>query len=288
MVKPDRNNRPARKNDRKRPVRGDNNDTDRSNANRRVEANEEEQTDFVFGRHAVMETLKTGDQQSINKVFVQNDLNSDAIHDLVKLAKSKKLIVSQVPKSRLDLLSDDGNHQGIMAAIAPYSYATIDDLFEVAKAKNEEPFFLILDNLEDPHNLGSIMRTADAVGVHGIIIPKHRAVGLTSTVAKTSTGAIEHVKVARVTNLASTIKILKERGMWIFGTAMDGQDYRTWDASGSTALVIGNEGKGISPGVAKLMDATMTIPMVGHVQSLNASVAAGVLMYQAFTSRQGD
>lgn len=272
------NNRNKPKFDRRKPapVRPEMTDVD----------GDDTQSEFVFGRHAVAETLKTGSAQTINKLFVQSDLSSDTVHQIVQQAQQKKIVVSQVPKSKLDLLSDGGNHQGVMVTIAPYAYASIDDLFAVATAKNEQPFFLILDNLEDPHNLGSIMRTADAVGVHGIIIPKHRAVGLTSTVAKTSTGAIEHVKVARVTNLAQTINILKERGMWIFGTAMDGQDFRQWDASGATALVIGNEGKGISPGVAKLMDATLTIPMVGHVQSLNASVAAGVLMYQAFTSRQ--
>ncbi|EKQ08471.1 TrmH family tRNA/rRNA methyltransferase [Lacticaseibacillus paracasei] len=193
--------------------------------------------------------------------------------------------MSTAPKQKLDLMSDQGNHQGVLLAMTPYAYATLDDLFKNAADKGEDPFFLLLDNLEDPHNLGSILRTADASGVHGVIIPKHRAVGLTSAVAKVSTGAIEYVPVARVTNLAQTIKTLKERGMWVFGTAMDGQDYRKWDAKGSTALVIGNEGKGISPGVAKLMDATIAIPMVGHVQSLNASVAAGILMYQAFASR---
>ena len=201
------------------------------------------------------------------------------------MAQKKKILVSTAPKQKLDLMSDQGNHQGVLLAMTPYAYATLDDLFKNAADKGEDPFFLLLDNLEDPHNLGSILRTADASGVHGVIIPKHRAVGLTSAVAKVSTGAIEYVPVARVTNLAQTIKTLKERSMWVFGTAMDGQDYRKWDAKGSTALVIGNEGKGISPGVAKLMDAMIAIPMVGHVQSLNASVAAGILMYQAFASR---
>lgn len=247
---------------------------------------EETDTEFIFGRHAVQEALREGSAATINKLFVQSELKGDQIHDIVKTAQTKKIVQSQVPKSKLDLLSDGGNHQGVMLAMSPYAYATIDDLFEHAAKKESDPFFLILDNLEDPHNLGSILRTADAVGVDGIIIPKHRAVGLTSTVAKVSTGAIEHVPVARVTNLAATIRQLKERGVWIFGTAMEGQDYRKWNAKGSVGLVIGNEGKGISPGVAKLMDATISIPMVGHVQSLNASVAAGVLMYQAFTSRQ--
>ncbi|WP_225048084.1 23S rRNA (guanosine(2251)-2'-O)-methyltransferase RlmB [Lacticaseibacillus kribbianus] len=248
----------------------------------RDEAHEDE---FVFGRHAVEEALKVGSNKTINKLFVQSGLNADQIHTIVQKATKAKILVSSVPKAKLDLLSDGGNHQGVLVAMTPYAYATLDELFEHAQNAGHAPFFLVLDNLEDPHNLGSIMRTADAVGVDGIIIPKHRAVGLTSTVAKISTGAIEHVPVAKVTNLAATIKTLKDRGMWVFGTAMDGQDFREWDAQGAVALVIGNEGKGISPGVAKLMDATLTIPMVGHVQSLNASVAAGILMYQAFTAR---
>ncbi|MCX2455251.1 23S rRNA (guanosine(2251)-2'-O)-methyltransferase RlmB [Lacticaseibacillus nasuensis] len=253
---------------------------------RSAPTDDEHADEFVFGRHAVAEALREEGASTINKLFVQSGLTSEPVEAILASAKKKKILVSSVPKTKLDLLSDGGNHQGVLVAMAPYAYATIDDLFANAEAAGQDPFFLVLDNLEDPHNLGSILRTADAVGVHGIIIPKHRAVGLTGTVAKLSTGAIEHVPVARVTNLTSTIKLLKDRGMWVFGTAMDGQDFRQWDAHGAVALVIGNEGKGISPGVAKQMDATLTIPMVGHVQSLNASVAAGILMYQAFTSRE--
>lgn len=223
--------------------------------------------------------------QTINKVFIQAGLKADALNEIIKLAKKQNLIISQVPKSKLDLLADRQNHQGVVLAVAAYEYAELDDLFAAAKAKDEAPFFLILDGIEDPHNLGSIMRTADAAGVHGIIIPKRRAVQLTATVAKTSTGAIEYVPVVRVTNLAQTIAELKERGLWIFGTDMAGQDYRTWNANGPTALVIGNEGKGISPLIKKACDGMLTIPMVGHVQSLNASVAASLLIYQGFSSR---
>lgn len=223
--------------------------------------------------------------QTINKVFIQAGLKADALNEIIKLAKKQNLIISQVPKSKLDLLADRQNHQGVVLAVAAYEYAELDDLFAAAKAKDEAPFFLILDGIEDPHNLGSIMRTADAAGVHGIIIPKRRAVQLTATVAKTSTGAIEYVPVVRVTNLAQTIAELKERGLWVFGTDMAGQDYRTWDAKGPTALVIGNEGKGISPLIKKACDGMLTIPMVGHVQSLNASVAASLLIYQGFSSR---
>ncbi|WP_282709205.1 23S rRNA (guanosine(2251)-2'-O)-methyltransferase RlmB [Ligilactobacillus sp. Marseille-Q7487] len=244
---------------------------------------EEKQQDFIIGRHPVMAALKQN--TACNKLFVQSGLKSDAIKDLMMLAKKKEVVVAQVPKTKLDLLADGQNHQGVILAVAAYTYATIDDLFARAKAKDEEPFFLILDGIEDPHNLGSIMRTADAAGVHGIIIPKRRAVQLTATVAKTSTGAIEYVPVARVTNLVQTAEELKKRGVWIFGTDMQGQDYRTWDAKGAVALVIGNEGKGISPLLKKSCDALLTIPMIGHVQSLNASVATGLLIYQGFSSR---
>ncbi|WP_313467262.1 23S rRNA (guanosine(2251)-2'-O)-methyltransferase RlmB, partial [Carnobacterium sp.] len=190
-----------------------------------------------------------------------------------------------VPKAKLDQLVDGITHQGVVIAVAAFQYATIDDLFAAAAEKNEAPFFIILDGVEDPHNLGSIMRTADASGAHGIIIPKRRAVGLTATVAKASTGAIEHVPVARVTNLTQTINELKERGVWLYGTDMAGQDYREWETSIPIGLVIGNEGKGITRLVKEQMDGMLTIPMTGHVQSLNASVAASLLMYEVYRGR---
>ncbi|KRM60427.1 tRNA rRNA methyltransferase [Paucilactobacillus vaccinostercus DSM 20634] len=243
-----------------------------------------ESTDFIMGRHPVVAALKS--DQEINKAFIQEGLKSDTIGDIIKLAKQRGLVVSSVPKSKLDLMTNHQNHQGVVLAVAAFEYATIDDLFDRAAAKDEAPFFLILDELEDPHNLGSILRTADAAGVHGVIIPKRRAVGLTSVVAKTSTGAIEHVPVARVTNLVQTAKELQKRGVWLFGTDMNGTDYRHWDATGAVALVIGNEGKGISTLMKKTVDEMLTIPMVGHVQSLNASVAASLLIYQGFNSRR--
>ena len=242
-----------------------------------------ENTDFIIGRHPAVMALKA--DQEINKVFVQAGLKADAIAEIIKLAKQKRLVVSTVPKTKLDQLTDHQNHQGVALAVAAYQYADLDDLFANAAQKQEDPFFLILDELEDPHNLGSIIRTADAAGVHGSIIPRRRAVGLTSVVAKTSTGALEHVPVARVTNLVQTTKELKDRGVWLFGTDMKGRDYRTWDAHGAVALVIGNEGKGISPLLKKNCDEMLTIPMIGHVQSLNASVAASLLIYQGFNSR---
>lgn len=243
----------------------------------------DDQVEFVFGHHAAVEALKGTTE--INKVWLQNGLADKARNEISGLAKKRGLIIQEAPKAKLDELTNGQNHQGVVLSIAAYAYASIDDLFAKAAQKDEAPFFLVLDSIEDPHNLGSIMRTADAAGVHGIIIPKRRAVQLTSVVAKTSTGAIEHVPVARVTNLVQTVEQLKERGVWVFGTDMNGKDYRRWDAKGATALIIGNEGKGISPLLKKSVDETLTIPMIGHVQSLNASVAASLLIYQGYNSR---
>lgn len=242
--------------------------------------------DFVFGRHAAVDYLKEMDANSINKIFIQKGVQEEFAKEVFKLAKQKGLIAQEVPKSKLDDLTENGNHQGIVLAVASFEYADLDDLLIKFNAEEKEPFFLMLDSIEDPHNLGSILRTADATGVDAIIIPKHRATGLTSVVAKTSTGAIDHVPVARVTNLVNTVKMMKEQGFWFFGTAMEGEDYRNWNAKGKAVLVIGNEGKGISKLLLEQMDQTLNIPMVGHVQSLNAGVATGVLLYQMFTSRE--
>lgn len=254
----------------------------------RVEAPElmetEEDRDFVMGRIPAIEVLKS--ERDINKVFLQEGLAGSKLEEIQGLAKKRKLQISIVPKNKLDQLVDGQNHQGVVVGTAAYQYATIDDLFEAAAKKQEDPFFILLDGVEDPHNLGSIMRTADAIGAHGIIIPKRRAVGLTATVSKASTGAIEHMPVVRVTNLVQTIKDLKERGIWFYGTDMAGQDYRQWDTTLPLGLVIGNEGKGISRLVKEQMDGTITIPMVGHVQSLNASVAASLLMYEVYRGRK--
>lgn len=250
---------------------------------KRNEQDEQSQDELVIGHHPAIEVLKS-DRDS-NKIFVQDGLSSGKLKELYRLARKKKIQTTVVPKSKLDQLSDGGNHQGVVVAVSPVPYAAIEDLFDSAKAKNEEPFFLLLDGIEDPHNLGSIMRTADAIGVHGIIIPKRRAVGLTSTVAKASAGAIEHVPVVRVTNLVSTIEELKEQGLWIFGTDVDGKDYREWDAAAPIGLVIGNEGKGLSRLVKENVDEILSIPMTGNVQSLNASVASGLLMYEVFRKR---
>lgn len=244
-------------------------------------AGEAIEDNFVFGYHAVAEALKEGRG---NKLFLSEEARGEKIDRLKEMAREQAVPVKWVPKQKLDTMSDQGVHQGMILAITPYQYLTLDELLAQTK---EQPLYLILDNLEDPHNFGSIMRTADASGVDGIIIPKHRAVGITPIVVKTSTGAVEHIPVARVTNLTQAVQQLKKAGFWIFGTDMSGSDYRTWNAQGAVGLIIGNEGRGMGEGLKKEVDQMLTIPMTGHVQSLNASVAAGLLMYQAFTSRNG-
>ncbi|MGX9930901.1 23S rRNA (guanosine(2251)-2'-O)-methyltransferase RlmB [Virgibacillus salarius] len=239
--------------------------------------------EIIIGKNPVIEALKSG--RSVNKVLISEHLNASAQGKLFQLGKSAGTIVQKVPKAKLDQLSN-GNHQGIIAYVASYPYATVDDLFLRADQKAEAAFFIILDELEDPHNLGSILRTADAVGAHGVIIPKRRSVGLTATVAKTAAGAIEHVPVARVTNIASTIDELKERNVWVVGTEANAtEDYRKLEGVLPIALVIGNEGKGMSRLVRKKCDWTVGLPMIGQVSSLNASVACSLLLYEVYRKR---
>ena len=239
--------------------------------------------EIIVGRNPVVESLRSG--RGVHKVLIANNLNRQSIRELTKLCKGAKTPIEQVPRQEIDS-KVRGNHQGIIAYVKPYEYANLDDLYKRAESKGELPFFLILDELEDPHNLGSIMRTADATGVHGIIIPKHRAVGLTSTVAKTSAGAIEYVPVAQVTNIANTIEELKQNNIWVVGTEAEGSDdYRTLDGETAMALVIGNEGRGISRLVKEKCDWLVSLPMIGRVSSLNASVASSLLMYEIFRKR---
>ena len=241
--------------------------------------------DFVFGRHSGIDFLKTQSGDRINKIFLQHGIGEEFANQVYGLAKKKRLVVQEVPKNKLDRLVDGENHQGLVLAVSSFEYADLDKLLNKFDNEDKEPFLLMLDSIEDPHNLGSILRSCDATGVDAVIIPKRHATGLTSVVAKTSTGAIDHVPVARVNNLVQVTKELKKRGYWVFGTDMKGQDYRTWNANGKTVLVIGNEGKGIAPLLKKQMDQMLTLPMVGHVQSLNASVATGVMLYQMLNSR---
>ncbi len=239
--------------------------------------------DLIMGRNPIMETLRS--ERDIHKIWIQDGIQKGQIQPLLQLANSRKIVVQTVAKQKLDQMVT-GNHQGVVAQVAAYQYAEVSDILAMAKERNEQPFLLILDELEDPHNLGSILRTADAIGVHGVIIPNRRSVGLTATVAKASTGAIEYVPVARVTNLSQTIETLKKEGLWIVGTdASNSQDYRSIDGQMSLGIVIGSEGKGISRVVKEKCDFLIQLPMVGHVTSLNASVAASLLMYEVYRKR---
>lgn len=239
--------------------------------------------ELIIGRNPVLEALKSG--RSVNKVMVSDQINQKSQSQFRQACKKARTVMQIVPKSRLDQLTK-GTHQGVAAYVASYQYASLEDLFRIAEERNEAPFFIILDELEDPHNLGSILRTADATGVHGVIIPKHRSVGLTATVAKTSAGAIEYIPVVRVTNIADTIEELKERDVWIVGTGSSvTDDYRTLDGETAIALVIGNEGKGLSRLVKEKCDWLISLPMIGHVSSLNASVACSLLLYEIYRKR---
>ncbi|MED1672691.1 23S rRNA (guanosine(2251)-2'-O)-methyltransferase RlmB [Pallidibacillus thermolactis] len=238
---------------------------------------------YVIGKSPVLEAIKAN--RDINKIWIGEGSQKGAMQPIIKAAKERKIIIQFVPKNKLDEMVE-GNHQGVIAQVSAYRYFDLDELFIRARERDEEPFFLILDEIEDPHNLGSIMRTADASGVHGIIIPKRRSVGLTPTVAKTSTGAIEHIPVVRVTNIARTIDELKEKGVWIAGTDAKGtMDYREIDGTMPIALIIGSEGKGIGRLHREKCDFLLRLPMRGHVTSLNASVAAALLMYEIYRKR---
>ncbi|MFD1207071.1 MULTISPECIES: 23S rRNA (guanosine(2251)-2'-O)-methyltransferase RlmB [Sporosarcina] len=242
-----------------------------------------QETELIGGKNPVVEALRSG--RELNKIFIAEGLNKKSIGEILSLAKKSGIIVQPVPKQKLDGMLDV-NHQGIIASVAAYSYAELDDLFAIAENREEDPFFIILDELEDPHNLGSILRTADAVGAHGVIIPKRRSVGLTGVVAKASTGAIEHIPVVRVNNLSQTVDELKKRNVWIAGTdAAGSQDYRSMDATLPLAIIIGSEGKGMSRILKEKCDFLYHLPMVGHVTSLNASVAASILMYEVLRKR---
>lgn len=246
---------------------------------------EQQQGEMINGKNPVLEALRAG--REINKIWIAEGVKKTGVNELLDMARERGVLVQFVPKKKVEQLATNENHQGIVAAVAAYDYAELEDLFTAAEKKQQDPFFIILDELEDPHNLGSIMRTADAIGVHGIIIPKRRAVGLTSIVAKASTGAIEHVPVVRVNNLSQTVDILKDRGVWIAGTDAKGSaDYRKMDATLPLALIIGSEGKGMSRILKEKCDFLYHLPMVGHVTSLNASVAAAILMYEVYRKRQ--
>lgn len=240
--------------------------------------------DQVEGRNSVTELLKSG--KDINKLYVQKGEKHGSINEIIKLAKQNKVVITELDRAKLDQISESHNHQGVIAIVPPYEYCDVDDILEYAKSKNESPFVLILDGIEDPHNLGSIIRTAECSGVHGIIIPKRRSVQVNATVNKTSAGAAQYVKVARVNNLTETIKYLKENDVWIYGTDIEGKCYYNEQKyNGGVAIVIGSEGFGMSRLVKENCDFLVKIPMVGEINSLNASVSAGILMYEVFNQR---
>ena len=238
---------------------------------------------IIEGRNAVLEAFRSG--KPIDKLFVLDGCQDGPIRTIVREAKKHDTILQFVTKERLSQISETGRHQGVIAYAAAYEYADVEDMLRLAESKGEDPFLILLDNIEDPHNLGAIIRTANLAGAHGVIIPKRRAVGLTATVAKTSAGALNYTPVAKVTNLAKTMESLKEKGLWFVCADMGGEEMYDLNLTGPIGLVIGNEGEGVSRLVKETCDFTARIPMNGDIDSLNASVAAGVLAYEIVRQR---
>ena len=251
---------------------------------RREEDAEKRFDDQIEGRNSVLELLESG--KDVNKIFVTRGEKHGSINKILGIAKERKIIVVEKDKKQMDEMAQEENYQGVIAIVPPFEYVEISDILEVAKERNEDPFVIVLDGIEDPHNLGSIIRTAETAGVHGVIIPKRRAVSVNSTVNKASAGAVEHMKIARVTNISDAIEELKQAGLWVCGTAVDtNKYYYNQDLTGPLAIVIGNEGKGIGEKVKKNCDFLVKIPMKGKVQSLNASVSTGIVVYEAVKQR---
>ena len=245
---------------------------------------EKQYQDQVEGRNAVIELLESG--RSINKIFVSSGEKNGSINKILAMAKEKHIIVTEVNRNKLEEMATSDNHQGVIAIVPPYEYCDIDDILNCAKARNEDPFILILDGIEDPHNLGAIIRTAETAGVHGVIIPKRRAASVNSTVAKVAAGAVEHMNIARVNNINEAIRYLKEKDVWICGTDMDTNTYYyDQDLTGSIGIVIGSEGFGMGKLVKENCDFLVKIPMKGKITSLNASVSAGIVVYEAVRQR---
>ena len=240
--------------------------------------------DQVEGRNSVLELLES--EKDINKIFITRGEKQGSINKIIGRAKGKGIVLVEVDKSKLDEMSQTGNHQGVIAIVPPFNYCDVEDILDEAKNKNEEPFILILDGIEDPHNLGAIIRTAETAGVHGVIIPKRRACGVNSTVNKTSAGAVEHMKIARVNNINETMQYLKDNGLWIIGTDGNAENnYYEQDLTGPIALVIGSEGTGMNRLVSENCDILVKIPMKGKITSLNASVSAGIVIYEIVKQR---
>ena len=238
---------------------------------------------MIEGRNPVIEAFRSG--KEIDKLYILDGCQDGPVMTIKREAKKNDVMVKYVAKERLDQLSETGTHQGVIAVIAAYEYSEVEDMFALAEKKGEDPFIIILDSIEDPHNLGAIIRTANQAGAHGVIIPKNRAVGLTATVARTSAGALNYTPVAKVTNIAQTIEDLKKRGMWFVCADMDGERMYDLNLKGSIGLVIGNEGEGVGRLIKQKCDMVASIPMKGDIDSLNASVACGVLAYEIVRQR---
>lgn len=247
---------------------------------------ENSNNNIICGRNPVLEALRSG--REIDRLFVAHGTGGGSVTAIIAKCRAKGILIKEISPQKLDYYCGGANHQGVAVMFASQEYATVDDMFALAETRGEKPFLIICDEIEDPHNLGAIIRTAEATGVHGVIIPERRSASLNATVAKAACGALEYVPVARVTNIANAIDALKERGVWVFGADMDGDDYTKTDFDTPCALVIGNEGKGIGALTAKKCDAILSLPMLGKINSLNASVAAGILMYEVVRSRKAD
>lgn len=246
---------------------------------------EKEYQDQVEGRNSVYELLESG--RDINKLYVVKGEKHGSIYKILDLAKKQKVVVVEVERNKLNQMSQTGNHQGIIAVVPPFAYCDVDDILDLAKEREEDPFLLILDEIADPHNLGSIIRTAETAGVHGVIIPKRRAASINSVVNKASAGAVEHMKIARVNNLNETIEYLKKQDIWVCGTDMEAERYYyEQDLTGPLAIIIGSEGFGMNRLVKKNCDFLVKIPMKGKVTSLNASVSAGIVIYESVKQRK--
>ena len=240
--------------------------------------------DIIIGRNPVVEALKSG--RVIDKILIKKGKYEGSIVSVVKKAKENGVIIQEVEKQKLDAISGGENHQGVIAYVSAYEYSSLEDIFNAAQKKDEPPFIIMCDKITDPHNLGAIIRTANCVGAHGVIIPKRNSATLNSVVAKTSAGAVEYTPVVKVTNLASTIDLLKKRGVWVGAADMDGSDMHKTNLTGPICLVIGSEGSGVSRLVKEESDFVVSIPMCGDINSLNASVAASVLMYEILRQRK--
>lgn len=245
-----------------------------------------DRNDLVEGRNPVIEALKS-EERSVEKLFVSKGENKGSVNKILGMAKDKKIQIEHVDRSKLDEMTEGKAHQGVVALVSPYKYKELEDIFETASERGEDPFILILDGIEDVHNFGAIVRTAECAGVHGVIIPKRRSASVNSTVLKTSAGAVEYMNIVKVTNLAATIDELKARGVWVYGADMDGEYYYDMNLKGPIALVVGSEGKGMSRLTKEKCDALVKIPMSGRISSLNASVASSIVIYEVVKQRRG-